>query len=345
MPLKLLWRPLSVMIGVATVVFVLFQGLGDPTKLLIGQQADEQTQKTIRRELFLNEPTWKQFIYFLNDLSPLAVHQRSRIEETGMKGFFLGKETCLALKIPYLRRSYQSRKPVSEMILDVLPGTMLLAFTAVLFAATLGIVFGMICAWRKNTFTDGLIQFISISGISAPSFFTGILVSFIGGYVLHETTGLNMTGSLYEIDPIEGPHLAWKNLILPAFTLGIRPLAIITQLTRTAMLDVLSQDYIRTARAKGLSTLRIYFKHALPNALNPVLTSITGWFAELLAGAFFIEYIFGWKGLGKLTVEALDKLDLPVLMGSVLTTAFFFTLMNSITNWLYRWNDPRVGAE
>jgi peptide/nickel transport system permease protein len=104
-----------------------------------------------------------------------------------------------------------------------------------------------------------------------------------------------MTGSLYNIDPFEGRQLQVKNLILPAITLGIRPLAIITQLTRSAMLDVLDQDYIRTAYAKGLSRRAVVFKHALRNALNPVITAITGWFAELLAGAFFVEYIFGWK--------------------------------------------------
>jgi len=133
-----------------------------------------------------------------------------------------------------------------------------------------------------------------------------------------------------------------QNLILPALTLGIRPLAIITQLTRSAMLDVLSQDYIRTAYAKGLSKRVVLFKHALRNALNPVITAITGWFAELLAGAFFVEYIFGWKGIGKTTVDALEKLDFPVVMGSVLLTAALFILINILADLLYKVVDPRV---
>ncbi|HTS43596.1 MAG TPA: ABC transporter permease, partial [Puia sp.] len=119
-------------------------------------------------------------------------------------------------------------------------------------------------------------------------------------------------------------------------------LAIIVQLTRGSMLDTLSQDYIRTAYAKGLRKRTVIWKHALRNALNPVVTAITGWFAELLAGAFFVEYIFGWKGIGKLTVDALEKLDFPVVMGSVLITSFFFILINILADFLYGLIDSRV---
>ncbi len=151
-----------------------------------------------------------------------------------------------------------------------------------------------------------------------------------------------MTGSLFSMDPFTGRQLQLRNLILPAITLGIRPLAIITQLTRSAMLDILDQDYIRTAYAKGLTKKAVIFRHALRNALNPVITAITGWFAELLAGAFFVEYIFGWKGIGKVTVDALEKLDFPVVMGSVLITATFFILVNILADLLYGIVDPRV---
>jgi peptide/nickel transport system permease protein len=151
-----------------------------------------------------------------------------------------------------------------------------------------------------------------------------------------------MTGSMFDIDPFKGRELELQNLILPALTLGIRPLAIITQLTRSSMLDVLGQDYIRTAYAKGLSRKSVVLRHALRNALNPVITAITGWFAELLAGAFFIEYIFGWKGIGKVTVDALEKLDYPVVMGSVLLTASLFVVINILADILYSIIDPRV---
>jgi peptide/nickel transport system permease protein len=170
-----------------------------------------------------------------------------------------------------------------------------------------------------------------------------ILVAYLFGIVWHDYTGLHLTGSLYDIDEVTGePRLALKNLILPAFTLGIRPLAIIMQLTRSAMLDTLAQDYIRTAYAKGLSTSKVVFKHALRNALNPVITAVTGWFAELLAGAFFIEYIFGWRGIGKITVDALEKLDYPVVMGAVLLSALIFITINMLADVLYRLVDPRI---
>ncbi|MNS42683.1 Dipeptide transport system permease protein DppB [compost metagenome] len=151
-----------------------------------------------------------------------------------------------------------------------------------------------------------------------------------------------MVGSLWEYDAFGGRRLAIQHLILPALTLGIRPLAIIAQLTRSALLDVLSQDYIRTAYAKGLSKTKVVFRHALPNALNPVVTAISGWLAELLAGSFFIEFIFSWKGLGKLTVDALDKFDFPVVMGAVLFSAAIFVVVSVLTDLLYTKLDPRV---
>jgi peptide/nickel transport system permease protein len=183
----------------------------------------------------------------------------------------------------------------------------------------------------------------SVMGISAPSFFMAIVIAYVFGLLLHDYTGLQLTGSWFNIDQVTGKrYLTLQNLILPALTLGIRPLAIITQLTRSSMLDVLHQDYIRTAYAKGLSRKKVVFGHALRNAINPVITAMTGWFAELLAGAFFVEYIFGWKGIGKVTVEALEKLDYPVVMGSVLFAATIFVLINILSDILYKWVDPRV---
>jgi len=223
-----------------------------------------------------------------------------------------------------------------------LPGTLVLAFAAMLLATVVGILLGILAAVKQNTWMDTSSVFASVLGISAPSFFTGIVLAYLFGFVLNRYTGLHMTGSLFNTDPFDGKNLQLKNLILPAITLGIRPLAIITQLTRSSMLDVLDQDYIRTAYAKGLSKKVVVFRHALRNALNPVITAITGWFAELLAGAFFVEYIFGWKGIGKITVDALEKLDFPVVMGSVLITATFFIVVNLLADVLYGVVDPRV---
>lgn len=332
-----------VMLGVVVLVFFLFQGFGDPSRLVMGQTADKTTQENIRRELHLDKPVWKQFILYLNDLSPIGIHSKEEIRSKGLKGFFIGNtDPQIGIKVPYLRRSYQTRQEVGEVLMNALPGTIVLAFSAMLIAVVLGIPLGILAAIKKGTWMDSSALFGSIIGISAPSFFMGILIAYFLGFVFSDYTGLRMTGSLFDTDPFTGRSLELKNLILPALTLGIRPMAIITQLTRSSMLDVLHQDYIRTAYAKGLPPVKVIWKHALRNALNPVLTAITGWFAELLAGAFFVEYIFGWKGLGKVTVDALEKLDFPVVMGSVLISAMFFILINILADILYGWIDPRV---
>jgi peptide/nickel transport system permease protein len=331
------------MIGVMVLVFFLFQGFGDPSRLVMGQTGDKSTQENIRKELYLDQPKWKQFLLYMNDVSPVGIHSYDEIARKDLKGFFIGGEKKLGIKLPYLRKSYQTKKPVSTVLLEALPGTLILAFTAMLIAVLIGVPLGVVAAVKQNTWLDTTAVFSSIVGISAPSFFMGIIIAYLFGFVWSDWTGLHITGSWFDIDVNTGERrLTLQNLILPAFTLGIRPLAIITQLTRSSMLDVLDQDYIRTAYAKGLSKRVVIWKHALRNALNPVITAVTGWFAELLAGAFFIEYIFGWKGIGKVTVDALEKLDFPVVMGSVLISALFFILINILADILYGIVDPRI---
>src|ERR1700681_103955 len=333
---------LLVMLGVVVLVFLLFLGFGDPSRLIMGQRADAATQENIRKELYLDQPKWKQFVFYLNDVSPISIYSRGQIAEKGIKGWFIGGDRQIGLKIPYLRRSYQSKREVWDILMEAIPGTILLAVAAMLIATLPGIFLGVTAAVKKNTWMDFSAIIVSVLGISAPSFFMGILIAYLFGFVWSNYTGLHMTGSLFDTDPFAGRQMHLQNLILPAITLGIRPLAIITQLTRGSMLDVLDQDYIRTAYAKGLGKKIIIFKHALRNALNPVITAVTGWFAELLAGAFFVEYIFGWKGIGKVTVDALEKLDFPVVMGSVLVSAFFFVMVNLLADLLYGIIDPRV---
>jgi len=155
-------------------------------------------------------------------------------------------------------------------------------------------------------------------------------------------TGLNMTGSLYSVDVWKGEFLDVRNLILPVITLMIRPLSVIVQLTRSSLLDVMQQDYIRTARAKGLSEWEVIFRHALRNALNPVITAVSGWFASLLAGAIFVEFVFGWKGLGQQMFTAIENQDMPVVMGGVIVISVAFVLINILVDLLYAWIDPRV---
>lgn len=340
---KKLGYGLLVLAGAVVLVFLLFQGFGDPSRLVMGQTGDAATRENIRKELYLDQPKWKQFFLYLNDVSPVSFYNKQEIKTKDLKGIFIGGDTKLAFKLPYLRKSYQTKKPVSRILLEALPGTLLLSFAAMLLAVAIGIPLGILAAVKQHTWMDTSAVFGSIIGISAPSFFMGIVIAYLFGFVLNDWTGLSITGSWFEIDTISGAkRLSLQNLVLPAITLGIRPLAIITQLTRSSMLDVLDQDYIRTAYAKGLRKQRVIWRHALRNALNPVITAITGWFAELLAGAFFVEYIFGWQGIGKVTVDALEKLDFPVVMGAVLLSAVFFIIVNIMADILYGIIDPRI---
>ncbi|MBK7560542.1 MAG: ABC transporter permease [Chitinophagaceae bacterium] len=336
---------LLVLLGVVILVFFLFQGFGDPSRLVMGQSGDSATQANIRKELYLDQPKWKQFVRYMNDVSPLCFHTKDEITNKKLKGFFFGGHNKIGLKIPYLRKSYQTKRPVWNILMQALPGTLMLAIAAMFIAMLIGIPLGVMAAVKQYTWLDTSAIFTSIVGISAPSFFMGIIMVYVFGFVLSDWTGLHIAGSWFAIDEEGHRRLTMQNLILPAITLGIRPLAIITQLTRSAMLDVLDQDYIRTAYAKGLSKKQVIWKHGLRNALNPVITAITGWFAELLAGAFFVEYIFGWQGIGKVTVDALEKLDYPVVMGSVLVAATFFIVINILADVLYGVVDPRVRVE
>lgn len=336
---------LLVLAGVITVVFFLFNVLpGDPARLTMGQRSDLASVENARREMNLDKPLATRYFLYLNDISPIGYHKRDSADKAkyGYVTLLPLGNHALGLKAPYLGRSYNTKREVNAVLTEALPGTIILALAAMIIATICGILLGIVAALKKDTWLDTSSIAASVAGVSMPSFFAGLVIAYFFGYVLHSYTGLNMTGSLWEYDAITGRHLALKNLILPAIALGIRPLAIITQLTRSALLDVLSQDYIRTAYAKGLSTTKVVFRHALPNALNPVVTAISGWLAELLAGSFFVEYIFGWKGVGKITVDALDKFDFPLVMGSVLLTAFIFIIVNLVTDMLYGWLDPRV---
>jgi peptide/nickel transport system permease protein len=336
----------AVMLGIVVVVFFLFNVLPvDPARMTQGQRADVQSLQTIRKEFGLDKPVPVQFAYYINDLSAIGLHLNTPAEQQRyhyVALFPVSKEKVVALKWPYLRRSYQTSKDVVSLLLAVVPNTLILATTAMLFAIVIGVFLGIVSAVNKDTWIDRSALAFSTLGISAPSFFAGIIIAWIFGFVLSKYTGLNMSGSLYSYDPFKGEVINWKNLILPMITLGFRPLAIIVQLTRNAMLDVLGQDYIRTAKAKGLNNTTIIYRHALKNALNPVITAIATWFASLMAGSFFVEYVFGYNGLGKTTVNALEMSDFPVVMGSILFIAFIFVVINILVDVVYVWIDPRV---
>lgn len=250
------------MFGVVTVVFLLFNVLpGDPARMMLGQRADITSVEAINKDLGRDKPMIVQYLNYLNDLSPVSVHNIDNPQSywyldsskysSAVKLFYISKHSQIVLKLPYLRRSYQSKKKVSEIISEAFPNTFILATVAIGFALILGIFIGVLCAVKKNSFFDKVSLVMSVFGMSLPSFFAAILAAWIFAYLLGSITGLNMFGSLYNVDDFgNGEYLSLKNLILPAITLGIRPLAIVVELTRNSVLEVLSQDYIRTAKAK-----------------------------------------------------------------------------------------------
>ena len=318
---------------------------------MLGQNQTAEQVEVVKKKYGFDKPIGTQYLYYLNDLSPLSFHSTTTEDYThfddnkhsGSRLFTIGKTTT-AIKLPYLRASFAKQgKKVSQVIGETLPNTFVLAVSAIVIAIILGLIFGVISALKKDTWIDRSIQVFSTLGMSVPSFFSAILFAWLFGFVLHKYTNLEMTGSLYELDDFgETVSVKWKNLILPAIVLGIRPLAVIIQLMRNSLLEVMNQDYIRTARAKGLSEFQIIKNHAIKNALNPVVTAISGWFASMLAGAVFVEYIFGWNGLGKEIVNALNTLDLPVIMGAVLVIATCFIIINILVDIIYATLDPRV---
>jgi peptide/nickel transport system permease protein len=350
---KLLYS-LLVVWGVVTIVFLIFNILpGDPARMMVGQRADATTVEAIRNELGLNEPVIKQYLGYLNNLSPVSFHTCDPANNLFYMSpgkydspkILFGKEDTWAvvLKAPYMGKSFQSRDSVTGIILSAFPNSLILAFVSIVAGTILGILIGIFAAIWKNSIFDRLALFFSALGMSLPSFFAAIIIGWIFAYLLSDITGLNLTGNLYEVDDLgRGIRLVLKNLILPSLTLAIRPLSVIMQLSRNSLLDVLSQDYIRTAWSKGLSYSRIIYRHALRNALNPVVTAVSGWFASLMAGVIFVEYIFGWKGLGFVIVNALNNYDFPLVLGSVVFISVIFVIINILVDITYAIIDPRV---
>lgn len=319
---------LLVMLGVITLIFALFNILpGDPARMMLGQNADQESIDMIHKELGLDKPLPIQYLDYLNDLSPIGM------DEDGKFGF----------KAPNLRRSYQSGKTVASILGESFPNTILLALVSIAFAFVVGVTLGSLAAIYSDTWLEKAILLITSFGMSLPSFFAAILIAWFFAFVLADYTGLSMFGSLYSVDDFgNGEYIDLKNLILPALTLGIRPLSVICELTKSTMKEVLQQDYIRTAKAKGLSKFQIIKNHALRNTLNPVVSSISSWFASLIAGAVFVEYIFDWKGVGVVIVDSLEKYDFPVLMGTLIVICVMLIIINVLTDIIHAMLDPRI---
>ena len=321
-------RALLVLWGVATLVFFLFHAVGgDPARMMLGQVEDEQDLAAVRAAYGLDQPLWVQYGRYLGGISPVR-------PVDGVWG----------LHWPDLQTSYQQRGvPVAALIGQTLPNTALLAFVSLAAAVLIGVPLGLFSALRAGTWADRLVTVLSTVGMATPSFFSAIVVAWIFAYLLHDWTGLPLNGSLRELDDYgTAVRWEWSHLVLPALTLAVRPVGVIAQMMRSSALEILSLDYVRTAYAKGLSTAQVLRRHVLRNALNPLITTISGWFASLLAGAVFVETVFGWRGAGKLMVDALEGRDFPVVMGAILALSLVFVVLQAVVDWLYRVVDPRI---
>jgi len=294
---------LPVIAGVLIISFVLMVVLpGDPVLSMVGERYDENTVEIMRKKLNLDKPLIIRMGMFFEDI---------------IKGD--------------LGNSFISGRPVVKEILEKLPNTFVLAVGAMVIAVLVGVFLGMATSLFPGSWFDKTILVLSLAGISAPVFWTGLVfILFFGVYL----GWLPPTG-----------YGGIEHIILPAFTLGLRSAAQITRLTRSAMLETLGQDYIRTAQSKELPWWKILVKHALPNSMIPVLTVIGTDFGSYLSGAVLTESIFGWPGVGRLALGAIISRDFPVVQGTVLFMAMMFICVNLIVDILYGVIDPRLRAE
>jgi peptide/nickel transport system permease protein len=229
-----------------------------------------------------------------------------------------------------LGKSYVTNRDVFRTILEKFPATALLAVCAMLIASVFGLLFGIISAVKPYSFYDYASISTALIGISIPQFVLALFMIFIFGSLLNwfPVAGYIDNGIIF--------------LFLPAVSLSLRPMAITARITRTSMTEILSKDYIRTARAKGVNEIKIIIKHVLRNALNPIVTSVSASFASTLGGVFFIEYIFNWPGIGSLAMDSIMKLDFPMIQGTILFSAVLFVVINLVVDIVYAVIDPKV---
>ncbi|KEF35302.1 MULTISPECIES: ABC transporter permease [Deinococcus] len=337
--IRRLLRTLLVMLGISVVVFAFVRAIpGDPATALLGERATPEAAAALREQLGLNKP-W--FINFGNPTNPLDAQYPRYV------GQLLRGDLGSGLK---------SNIPVREELASRFPATAELSVAALLFALVVGLPAGIVAALRRNSFWDNAATTVSLVGVSMPVFWLGLLLSYFFAVQLGWLPPSARLGNEYSIEPITGfyvldallrgqPAAAWdavRHLILPAVALGSIPLAIIARITRSSLLEVLGQDYVRTARAKGLAPRHVTIKHALRNALLPVVTVVGLQAGALLGGAVLTETIFSWPGLGSWVYEAISQRDYPVIQGGVIFAALVVSVVNLLVDLSYAALDPRI---
>lgn len=319
---------IPVLLGVSFIVFFLLRVCApDPAPVVLGEHATAASMQEWREANGLNDPVLVQYIDFI-------------------KGALTGD----------LGTSYYTKTPVITEVMSRFPATAELAVMAIIIASVLGILMGVLTAVKKNSIFDNLGMLFCLIGVSVPIFWLGVLMQILfaknlglvpvsgamsGALLVDKVTGSYLIDAFLSGDMANVRDVLW-HMILPSVTLAFYTLAIISRMTRSSMLDTLNQDYIRTARAKGISEGRVIRKHALRNALMPIVTVIGLQFGSLLGGAVLTETVYGWPGIGKYLVECAQKSDFPVVQASVLLIAVIFVFLNLIVDVIYAFLDPRI---
>jgi len=330
--LKRLALLIPTLLGVVTLVFFMIAlAPGDPARIMLGERANPEQLAQLREELGLNEPLIKQY------------------------GLYLGR-----VARGDLGKSILTQQKITDELAERLPATIELAITATIFASVLGIVLGVAAARKRNSWVDYSTMTGALVGVSMPVFWLALVLIMIFSIFLDLLpTGGRMDVRLY-FQPItnfylldglilgfrgEGFRVFWtalKHLILPTVALGTIPLAIIARTTRSSMLEVLKQDYVKTARAAGIAEGKVVYRYALRNALLPVITVIGIQFGLLLSGAILTETIFAWPGIGKWIYHSISARDFPAVQGGILFISFFFVMINLVVDLLYSVINPRI---
>lgn len=319
---------IPVLLGMTIIVFSIIHAIpGDPAETILGEKATEQSKQALRDQLGLDKPWLEQYFAYLSEL---------------VRGD--------------LGESIRTKIPIAQEIVPYLMATLELALASMIFAVVIGLNAGIISAWRHNSWFDYICMVIALVGVSMPIFWLGLMEQWL---FANELKWLPSSGRMNVRDPIEsvtGLYVidamisgrfdqvwtAVKHLILPSIALGTIPMAVIARMTRSSMLEVMSSDYIRTARAKGMRQFFVVYKHALKNAFIPVLTVIGLQMGMLLGGAVLTETIFAWPGVGRYIYDAISFRDYPVIQSGILIIAFIYILINLIVDLLYAAVDPRI---
>jgi ABC-type dipeptide/oligopeptide/nickel transport system permease component len=303
---------------------------GDPALVMLGERATPANIARVREQLGLDKPVYEQYLTFLSN---------------ALRGD--------------LGRSVLRQEPVTQEILRRFPATIELALAAMLFAMIVGIPAGVISAVRRGTWFDGSSMLVALTGVSMPIFWLGLMLIYLFAVVLHVLPTGGRLDAGTQLTPITNlvlvdSLLAWnlpvffqglRHLLLPALALGTIPMAIIARMTRSSMLEVLGQDYIRTAQAKGLKERTVVVRHALRNAWLPIITVVGLQVGILLSGAILTETVFSWPGIGRWLVDAIYARDYPIVQGVTLVIALIFVVVNLSVDILYALVDPRIRFE